>query len=103
MLDASDTGAEIYLNQIPYSSQARELLAAHPEVRDSLITSGDDYELCFCVPPAKIEQFKQVASNNDMQFTEIGHITATKGLRCVDETGKVVELDARGYSHFAKE
>lgn len=103
MLDASGTGAEIYLNQIPYSSQARKLMASHPDIRNSLLTGGDDYELCFCVPPAKLEQLEQIASDNHLQFTEIGQISDTKGLSCFDEAGKVVEIDVRGYTHFAKE
>ena len=103
VLDASGVGAEIYLNQIPYSSHARKLMTSHPDVRNSLIMGGDDYELCFCVPPAKLEQLEQIASDNHLQFTEIGQISDTKGLRCFDEAGQVVEIDVRGYTHFAKE
>lgn len=103
MLDATDTGAEIYLEQIPYSIQAQHLLTIHPDIGSSLITGGDDYELCFCVPPAKLKQLEKIAIENQLQFTEIGQISDTKGLCCLDAAGQAVEIDARGYTHFAKE
>jgi thiamine-monophosphate kinase len=103
MLDASDTGAEIYLQQIPYSTQVQQLLNQYPDIRNSLLGGGDDYELCFCVSPDKLKRLEQIAANNQFQFTEIGQICETKGLRCLDAAGQAVEIDTRGYIHFAKE
>ena len=103
MLDASDVGAEIYLPQIPYSTKARQLLNRYPDIRNSLLSGGDDYELCFCVPPDKLKRLEQVAVDSQFKFTEIGQISDTKGLRCMDAAGQAVEIAARGYTHFAKE
>lgn len=103
MLDANDSGAEIYLQQIPYSTQVRQLLSQYPDIRDSLLGGGDDYELCFCVPPDKLKRLEQIAVENQFQFTEIGQISDAKGLRCLDAGGQAVEVDTRGYTHFAKE
>ena len=103
MLDASHCGAEIHLQKIPYSIEVQQLLTDQPDIGNSLITGGDDYELCFCVPPGKLERLEQVAVDNQFHFTEIGQITDTTGLRCLDAAGHAVEIDARGYSHFAKE
>ena len=103
MLDASDVGAEIYLPQIPYSTKARQLLNRYPDIRNSLLSGGDDYELCFCVPPDKLRHLEQVAVESQFKFTEIGQISDTKGLRCLDAAGQAVEIAARGYTHFAKE
>jgi thiamine-monophosphate kinase len=103
MLDASHCGAEIYLQKIPYSIRGQQLLTDHPDIGNALITGGDDYELCFCVPRGKLRQLEQVAVDNQFLFTEIGQITDTTGLRCLDTAGQAVEIDARGYNHFAKE
>jgi thiamine-monophosphate kinase len=103
MLDASDIGAEIYLQQIPYSTQARQLLSRYPDIRNSLLGGGDDYELCFCVAPDKLQSLEQIAAENQFQFTEIGQVSDSKELRCLDAAGRAVELDTRGYTHFAKE
>ncbi len=103
VLDASDTGADIYLERIPYSVAAQQLLSQNPEIRNALLTGGDDYELCFCVPADKLEQLQQIATDNQFNFTEIGQISDTNKLRCLDAAGRVVEMNARGYSHFSKE
>jgi thiamine-monophosphate kinase len=103
MLDASDVGAEIYLPQIPYSTKARQLLSRYPDIRNTLLSGGDDYELCFCVAPDKLQRLEQIATENQFQFTEIGQISDTKELRCLDAAGQTVEIDSRGYTHFAKE
>lgn len=103
MLDATDIGADVYLQQIPYSTQVQHLLTIHPDIGSSLITGGDDYELCFCVPPAKLKQLGKIAMDNQFYFTEIGQICDTKGLRCLDAAGQAVAIDARGYTHFTKE
>lgn len=103
MLDASDIGAEIYLPQIPYSTQARQLLSRYPDIRNSLLSGGDDYELCFCVAPDKLQPLEQIAAENQFQFTEIGQVSDSKELRCLDAAGRAVEIDTRGYTHFAKE
>lgn len=103
MLDASDIGAEIYLQQIPYSTQARQLLSRYPDIRNSLLSGGDDYELCFCVAPDKLQRLEQIAAENQFQFTEIGQVSDSKELRCLDAAGRAVEIDTRGYTHFAKE
>jgi len=103
MLDASDVGAEIYLPQIPYSTKARQLLNRYPDIRNSLLSGGDDYELCFCVATDKLQRLEQIAAENQFQFTEIGEVSDSKELRCLDATGQAVEMDTRGYSHFAKD
>jgi thiamine-monophosphate kinase len=103
MLDASDVGAEIYLPQIPYSTKARQLLSRYPDIRNSLLSGGDDYELCFCVTPDKLQRLEQIAAENQFQFTEIGQVSDSKELRCLDATGQAVEMDTGGYTHFAKD
>jgi thiamine-monophosphate kinase len=103
ILDASGCGAEIFQESLPFSSAARQLLDRFPEMWRALISGGDDYQLCFCVAPENIAHLKQMAQQYDFDFTEIGRICAARELRCLDATGKAVDVGARGYTHFAEE
>jgi len=103
ILDASGCGAEIFQQSLPFSPAARQLLDRFPEIWRKLISGGDDYQLCFCVAPENIAHLKQMAQQHDFDFTEIGRICAARELRCLDATGKVVDVKARGYSHFTEE
>jgi thiamine-monophosphate kinase len=103
ILDASDCGAEIFQERLPYSPSVRQMLRRYPEMWRALISGGDDYELCFCVAPENIARLTQTAQQYDFHFTEIGRVCAARELRCLDATGKPVDISARGYAHFAKE
>lgn len=103
ILDDSDCGAEIFQERLPFSPSARQLLGRYPEMWRTLISGGDDYELCFCVAPENIVRLVQSAQQHDFQFTEIGRVCEARELRCLDATGKPVDISARGYAHFAKE
>ncbi len=103
ILDASDCGAEIIQDNLPFSSAARQLLSHRPEMWRRLISGGDDYQLCFCVTPEKIPRLKQTAQQHDFQFTEIGRVCEGSELRCLDAAGEAVDISTRGYTHFAKE
>lgn len=103
ILEASACGAEIYQADLPFSSIARHWLEQDPDLWRSLISGGDDYQLCFCVPPAQLDRLYAMAQQQDFQFTQIGRVVAESGLRCLDAEGKPVNLPTRGYRHFAEE
>lgn len=103
ILDASDCGAEIFKANLPFSPSARRLLEHDPELWRTLISGGDDYQLCFCVAPEKIMQLTRVAQQYDFHFTEIGRVIESRELHCLDSAGKPVAIPTRGYSHFARE
>lgn len=103
ILDASNCGAEIFQVHLPFSPAARQLLSRYPELWRALISGGDDYQLCFCVAPENIAHLKHMAQQHDFHFTEIGHVCAARELRCLDATGKAVDVSAQGYTHFSEE
>ena len=102
ILTASNCGAEIFQPQLPFSASAQQLLAQDPELWRSLISGGDDYELCFCVPPQQLERLRQIALQHNFHFTEIGRVVAGRELRCLDATGKPATIPLHGYRHFAE-
>lgn len=96
ILAASGVGARIDVNAIPLSPALRVLV---PErALDLALHAGDDYELCFTVPPSKWEQVRAL----DAGVVRIGQVTDGAGLvLCHD--GKEEQVEAAGYDHFGAE
>ncbi|MDO5050264.1 MAG: thiamine-phosphate kinase [Moraxella equi] len=95
ILTASGVGAVIDLDAIP----SHALLDALPHAQkwQHQINGGDDYQLCFTTPSAKLDLFKQ--QNPDMPIYSIGQIVADKGLVFLHNK-KEVGLLVKGWEHF---
>lgn len=97
ILDASGVGADLDVEAIPTSDA---LLARYPQPAGRLayqLAGGDDYELCLCIAPDRIEAARAAL---DVPLTLIGRITARPGLRCIDGSGATIALDRPAYRHF---
>lgn len=87
ILDASKVGARIDINAVP--------------VPDSIVTqpftlsAGDDYELCFTLPPEK-----QAELSTEFDFSCIGEITEEAGIQVFDH-GKMIAIEHHGFQHFS--
>ena len=92
---ASRTGARLDLNRLPLPDGALDV-ASH----DSLLGSGDDYELCFTVPPQHAPTLPALAASAGCAVTRIGQIEAAPGLWLVDATGNVRPAARGGHDHF---
>ncbi len=98
ILKASGIGASIDISALPVSKELRDAYA--PEVVSGYaLAGGDDYELVFTVPPAKVGQVVALSAQLGLALTAIGHIEANPGLRCFDKDGAQVTPPA-GYQHF---
>jgi len=86
---ASGVGAEIQVEQIPRNSASIELA----------LTGGDDYELCFTVPPSHEPQLV-TRLNNLCAYKKIGLIKAEKSLQFIKKDKTLMNLSRRGYDHF---
>ncbi|HMA12802.1 MAG TPA: thiamine-phosphate kinase [Steroidobacteraceae bacterium] len=64
------------------------------------LRGGDDYELCFTVPPSRRGEFEARMANVKCRVTRIGIIAAGSGVR-IERNGVPVDADTRGYDHFA--
>lgn len=96
ILAASGVGAEIQTAALPASAELCQF-AAGSERLQLQATGGDDYELCFCLPPAKL---KAVQRKLGVPVTEIGRITKAPGLRFIGAQGEKIALEPHGYRHF---
>ncbi|SNY61695.1 thiamine-phosphate kinase [Enterobacter sp. CC120223-11] len=101
ILKASECGARIDLDLLPYS----EAMKRHVEPEQALrwaLSGGEDYELCFTVPELNRGALDVALGHFGMNYTCIGQISAdVEGLH-FQRDGKPVTLDWKGYDHFAQ-
>lgn len=99
---SSNVGAVIDLNKLPISKSLLDISNHQPDW-GKILTSGDDYELCFACSDAVMDTIKDALLSVDMQITHIGHITDSNIIECHLEDGSVFNTDKSGFNHFADE
>jgi len=109
ILAASGCGAEIRLSDLPLSPSVRERLGRGTGLRGAgrdadwglPLASGDDYELCFCVPDGHRPRLDALGKRLGIGIRVVGRIRREHGLRCLLDDGSLWEPRRRGYDHFA--
>ncbi|MDH5573784.1 MAG: thiamine-phosphate kinase [Gammaproteobacteria bacterium] len=97
ILEASHVGAKIELNDLPLSCSSEEVLLSYPELKDTVMKGGDDYELCFTVAPENISKLDIIED----RITCIGEIVEERNLTCVDKNKNIVSCLTTGFDHFS--
>ena len=101
ILAASDVGARIYLKRLPVSPAYD---SAFKQVGwQAALAGGDDYELCFTIPPAQETAFRNGSTRMGVSCSYIGDIEAEAGLRIMDEQGGLYRPGPTGFDHFRGE
>jgi thiamine-monophosphate kinase len=96
---ASGCGVDLDYATLPISA-ALEAAVGAQRARELALTGGEDYELCFTVPQAKLDEFMQLCPAAEFGWTRIGALTAAPGARVL--RGKtVMQVSPRGFDHFA--
>lgn len=91
----SNTGAEVYLENLPFSpgmhlfGKNRIELALH---------GGEDFQLLFSVPPGKLRSIQKLQKKYKITF--IGKMLCQKGIFTVEARGQRKPLEPKGYEHF---
>jgi thiamine-monophosphate kinase len=83
---------------LPLSAPLRAALGEGPARRLAL-TGGEDYELCFTVPEARIAQFEAHCPAAQFGWTRIGILTSAGGPQVYDGPS-VMQVSHRGFDHF---
>jgi thiamine-monophosphate kinase len=96
---ASGCGAELDAAALPVSDS---LLAAvgRESAREYALTGGEDYELLFTVPLARLGAMTSAIARGLGPVTRIGSLVAGKGVR-VFARGGVMQFSGSGFDHFA--
>lgn len=100
ILERSQVGAEIYLENLPLS---RHLCIQYEQTQAEkfALTGGEDYELCFTVSEEKREEMEKVLRSQGIKVTCIGKILPqTSGLNLLKNGEKVALPEHCGFDHF---
>jgi thiamine-monophosphate kinase len=98
ILELSRVGARIFLDKIPVSPVARAYIKKFGW--ETALAMGDDYELCFTVPPENSGALEKLQFACGLHC--IGEIEAEPGLRIVDESGDSYRPTFTGHDHFSE-
>lgn len=100
ILERSGCGAELELDAIPLSEALRSCVSAEEERLRLALGAGDDYELCFAVPPQRRGDLELATREWCCKPSCIGRITAGKGIRLAGEGSEALQGLMAGYDHF---
>ncbi len=95
---ASDLGALIDVESLPMSPALIAINNLDQAYRWAL-SGGDDYELCFTVPPEKMPELAMLIAQGKLHATVIGELVTGANVIC-ELNGEPFSLDQKGYSHF---
>lgn len=96
---ASGTGAIIYLDKLPLSKQLKGYYQLQPNWQ-TILTAGDDYELCFSCAKSKVEDIMAEFKSRNIPLTCIGEMTGEGDIQCLLPDGSQLKVKQKGYNHF---
>lgn len=96
---ASGLGCRVETWRLPLSTALLERFPA-ATAQQWALGGGDDYELCFTVPPQRAAEVEATLTAAGQPFACIGEMEIGNGVRCVDADGRPVAVERGGYAHF---
>ncbi|MGH8549689.1 MAG: thiamine-phosphate kinase [Methylococcales bacterium] len=99
LLQASHAGATLDWNLIPLSPAVRQYVEQSRDFNLPLC-AGDDYELCFTVPPIREQELIRAVGSLPYPCQRVGTIDQRPGLR-IENGGPGLDLKLGGYEHFS--
>ncbi len=96
ILEQSGAGADLNLDAIPLHPALAQLPLQ--QQLDLAMAAGDDYELCFTLPPQKLESVSHQLSEAGTRITVVGKIRQEQGVGFSGAT--TWHPSTAGYQHF---
>jgi len=96
-------GAKLDLSTIPMSHAAKNYLTNNGQASENwqtILSGGDDYILCFCVPRNQIENLETQFPN--IQLFRIGEIVEQTGIEVQNAPAGLILSQRTGFDHFTK-
>ncbi len=94
----SDVGMELYLDKIPLSEQAQQVIKEKPDYINTVLTGGDDYELLFTI--GNEYKIENLSLKCGVAVTEIGYVTNSKKVIVKDRNNLPIAFKNKGFTHF---
>ena len=95
---ASQVGAQIYANNIPFDKKLKHLAQSFDEKIDFALNGGEDFELLFTVNSKKYFEAENEFKNH--RFFQVGKITANTRIIELITDEKSTILPLKGFQHF---
>lgn len=95
---ASGCGVEIDYDALPLSA-ALVGAVGNDRAHELALTGGDDYELCFTVPPSRLADLQRETPSEAWNYRRIGIVREAPGA-VVTRKGTVMEFSHSGFEHF---
>jgi len=99
ILKQSHCGAIVNVDDLPLSIALTQESDADEQIELALC-AGDDYELCFCIPPVHWEDAVKKAAATGVVLTPVGVITVGEKIDWKKDNQPYV-MHKRGWDHFA--
>ena len=96
----SQVAAVVEVARVPQSDAAKAVIGTDPNLRETALTGGDDFEILCTVPPDRADSFRAAAKAANVPVTEIGVIAAGEGVQFRDAQGKALTFKHTSFSHF---
>jgi thiamine-monophosphate kinase len=93
------SGARIEARQLPVSDVLKQRVSRSDQI-ELAMGGGDDYELCVCIPPARITEAEMAVAALQVPFTRIGQLSNDPEMMVIASDGSTMDLKATGYHHF---
>jgi thiamine-monophosphate kinase len=100
ILQASQVGATVELDRIPLSPPVSAAIQVSQDWSIA-IAGGDDYELCFTLPPVHRDRVAAISRQTGVVMSRIGVIEAQTDLRFLLPDGSRLTPEHIGYDHFS--
>lgn len=98
--DCSGLKAEITAGSVPLSGISASLMQDDPALLATMLTGGDDYELCFTAPASAREKVAATAKQTGVSVTLIGRMIRGSGVIVTDAEALGLKIESGGYTHF---
>ncbi|MDE2115282.1 MAG: thiamine-phosphate kinase, partial [Hyphomicrobiales bacterium] len=100
MLRASNVGGRLDLSAVPISEAARAAMVLQPDLWQSALTGGDDYEVLCAIEPQKMADFEKAAADAGVKVARIGVATADPQVIWQNADGSLQTFSQDRYQHF---
>ncbi|AHX03623.1 thiamine-monophosphate kinase [Ehrlichia chaffeensis str. Heartland] len=98
--NSSQVGASIYLDKIPLSNEAKEIINNTPQYINYILSGGDDYELVFTINPKFSHLIQDISCKNKVKISKIGEITLGNCVTLYDNNRNIITPTNKGFNHF---
>ncbi len=100
ILDNSGCAATLQLDSIPQSDHLKCCITDEVESLQLALSAGDDYELCFTVPPARVAELERISTKWECAVTRIGEIMNGTGIELIGVHADQLRDNISGFDHF---